>query len=97
MTAGVGLEEVGTSTGTQVEGITKGDGRRPVSRVLSLSVASRQFRGVLRADDADSTTAVDNVEASRRRDGGRNRVRGFDPAEPRERVRHRGDLPSPVL
>jgi ABC-2 type transport system ATP-binding protein len=87
-----------TSTGIQVEGATKGSEGRPVSRVLSLSVASGEMFGVLGANGAGRSTAVDNVPASRHHhDGGRIRVREFDPAERRMPVRHLVIFPARVL
>mgnify|MGYP003545327689 CR=1 FL=1 len=86
-----------TSTGIQLEGPTKGYGRRRVLRELSLSVAAGEVFGALGANRAGKTTAVENTEAVRRRDGGRIRVRGLDPAEQREPVRHLVIFPAPVL
>jgi ABC-2 type transport system ATP-binding protein len=86
-----------TSTGIQIEGSTKGSEGRTVPRRLSLSVASGEIFGVLGANGAGSSTAVENVPASRHHDGGRIRVRGFDPAERRTPVRHLVIFPAPVL
>ena len=85
-----------TSTGIQIEGSTKGSERPPVSRGLS-SVASGEIFGVLGANGAGNSTAVENVPASRHHDGGRIRVRGFDPAERRTPVRHLVIYPAQVL
>ena len=86
-----------TNTGIQIEGSTKGSEGRPVSPRLSLSVASGEIFGVLGANGAGNSTAVENVPASRHHDGGRTRVRGFDPAEQRTPVRHLVLFPARVL
>jgi len=86
-----------TSTGIQGEGLAKGHQGRPVLRGLSLSVASGEISGILGADSAGETTAVETVPAVRHQDGGRMRVRGFDPAEQRTRTRHLVIFPAPVL
>jgi ABC-2 type transport system ATP-binding protein len=86
-----------TSTGIQGEGVTKGYGGRPVSRRPSLSVASGEIFGVLGANGAGNTTAVDNAQTLPPRDGGQIRVLGVDPAEQRGRVRHLVIFPAPVL
>jgi ABC-type multidrug transport system ATPase subunit len=77
-----------TSTGIQLEGPTKGYGRRPVLRQLSLSVAGGEILSDLGAHAAGTTTAVENTQALRRRDGGPIHVWGQEPAEQRGRVRH---------
>jgi ABC-2 type transport system ATP-binding protein len=86
-----------TSTGIEVEGTIKGSEGRPVSRALSLSVASGEIFGFLGANGAGKSTAVENVPASRHHDGGQIRVRGFDPAEQRTQVRHLVIFPARVL
>ena len=86
-----------TNTSIQIEGSTKGSEGRPVSPRLSSSVASGEILGVLGANGAGSSTAVDNVPASRHHDGGRTRVRGFDTAERRTPVRHLVIYPAQVL
>jgi ABC-2 type transport system ATP-binding protein len=86
-----------TSTGIRVEGATEGYGGRPVLRGLSLSVASDESFGVLGANGAGKTTAVDNAQTLPPRDGGQIRVLGLDPAEQRGRVRHLVIFPAPVL
>ncbi|HEU0171397.1 MAG TPA: hypothetical protein VFR26_08105 [Acidimicrobiales bacterium] len=77
-----------TSTGIQLEGPTKGYGRRPVLRELSMSVAAGEIVGDLGAHGAGITAAVENTPALRRRDGGPIRVSGQDPAEQGGLVRH---------
>jgi len=77
-----------TSTGIQLEGTTKGYGRRPVLRELSMSVAAGEIVGDLGAHGAGITTAGENTPALRRRDGGPIRVSGQDPAEQGGLVRH---------
>jgi ABC-2 type transport system ATP-binding protein len=86
-----------TNTGIQIEGSTEGSEGRPGSPGLSLSVASGEIFGVLGANGAGNSTAVENVPASRHHDGGRTRVRMFDPAERRPPVRHLVIYPAPVL
>ena len=86
-----------TTTGIEVEGTTKGSERRPVSRALSLSVASSEIFGILGADRAGKSALAENVPASRHHDGGQIRVRGFDPAEQRTPVRHLVLFPARVL
>ena len=86
-----------TSTGTQVEGLPKGYGRRRGRRERPVAGAAGEVFGPLGANRAGKTTAVENTEAVRRRDGGRIRVRGLDPAEQREPVRHLVIFPAPVL
>jgi ABC-2 type transport system ATP-binding protein len=86
-----------TSTGTQAEGLTKGYGRRRVLRELSLSVTAGEIFGALGANGAGKTTAVENTQAVGRRVDGGIRVRGLDPAEQCEPVRHLVIFPAPVL
>jgi ABC-2 type transport system ATP-binding protein len=77
-----------TSTCIHVEGVTKSYDGRPVLRGLSLSVPTGEIFGILGANGAGKTTAVEIVQGLRSRDGGRVRVLGFDPAEHRGRLRH---------
>ena len=86
-----------TATDTQLEGLTQGHGGRRVWRELSLPAAAGEIFGVLDANVAARTTAVESGQALRRRDGGRIRVRGHHPAEHREQVRHLVIFPAPVL
>jgi ABC-2 type transport system ATP-binding protein len=77
-----------TSTGIEFEGTSTGSEGPPVSRALSSSVASGEVSGILGANSAGKSTAVEIVPASRHHDGGQFRVRGFDRAEQRAQVRH---------
>jgi ABC-2 type transport system ATP-binding protein len=77
-----------TSTGIRVEGTAKRSEGRPTSRALSSSVALGDGFGILGANGAGQSTAVENGPAPSYHDGGQIRVRGFDPAEQQTRVRH---------
>jgi ABC-2 type transport system ATP-binding protein len=77
-----------TSTGIEVERTVQGPKGRPMSRALSSSVASGESFGILGANGAGQNTAVEKVPASWDQGGGQIRVRGFDPAEQRTRIRH---------
>jgi len=72
-----------TSTGIQSEGLTKGHAGRPVLRGLSFAVASSEISGILGADGARDTTAVETIPAARHQDGGG--------------MRHLVIFPAPVL
>jgi ABC-type multidrug transport system ATPase subunit len=85
-----------TSTAIQGEGLSEGHQGRLVLRGLS-SLASGEISEVLGAVGAGETTAVETVPAVGHQAGGRMRVRGFDPAEQRTRVRHLVIFPAPVL
>jgi ABC-2 type transport system ATP-binding protein len=72
----------------EIEGLTKRYGDHLVLRDLSLSVAAGEIYGILGANGAGKTTAVEIVQGLRSRDGGRIRVLGLDPARDRRRLRH---------
>lgn len=72
----------------EVEGLTKRYGYRVVLQDLSLSVPTGEIFGILGANGAGKTTAVEIVQGLRPRDAGRVRVLGFDPARDHRRLRH---------
>lgn len=71
-----------------VEGLTKSYGDRAVLRDLSVAVRAGEIYGVLGANGAGKTTAVEIMQGLRSRDGGCVRVLGFDPARDRHSLRH---------
>lgn len=86
-----------TTAGIDVERSTKSSARQPVSRALSLSVASGETLAVLGAKTAGTSTAADGVSAFRHHDGGHFRGRGLDRIEHRTPGRHLVIFPARVL
>jgi ABC-2 type transport system ATP-binding protein len=78
----------GHRTALAVDGLTKSYGDRAVLRGLSLTVPAGEIYGVLGANGAGKTTAVEIMQGLRSRDGGRIRVLGFDPARDHRSLRH---------
>ena len=72
----------------EVEGLRKAYGQQPVLRGVSLSVARGEIFGILGANGAGKTTAVEIVQGIRRPDAGRVRLLGLDPARDRSTLRH---------
>ena len=77
-----------TSIGIELERATNGVERPAGTGAVSLSVASGEIFGIMDDNGAGRSSVVENVPASRHRDGGRLLVRDVDPAEPRMQVRH---------
>jgi ABC-type multidrug transport system ATPase subunit len=86
-----------TTTRTELERSTRASEMRPVSRALSLSVASGEAVAFPGASSAGKSTAAGSVSASRHHDGGQVYAGGFDPAEQRTAVRHLVVFPARVL
>jgi ABC-2 type transport system ATP-binding protein len=77
-----------TDIALEIEGLTKTYGTQTVLRDLSLTAAAGEIYGLLGANGAGKTTAVEIAQGLRSRDGGRVRVLGVDPARDRRRLRH---------
>ena len=71
-----------------VEGVTKAYRGQRVLHDVSLTVAQGEIFGILGANGAGKTTAVEIVQGIRSRDGGRVWLLGLDPATERSRLRH---------
>jgi ABC-2 type transport system ATP-binding protein len=72
----------------EVEGLRKAYGRHHVLRDVSFSVFPGEIFGVLGANGAGKTTAVEIIQGLRVRDGGRITLLGLDPVGDRARLRH---------
>src|SRR5687767_1759776 len=72
----------------EVAGLAKSYGRHRVLDDLSLTVRQGEIFGLLGANGAGKTTAVEIVQGLRPRDRGDVRVLGLDPVADRARLRH---------
>jgi len=70
------------------EGVTKAYRGQQVLHDVTLTVAQGEIFGLLGANGAGKTTAVEIAQGIRSRDGGRVRLLGLDPATDRSRLRH---------
>jgi ABC-2 type transport system ATP-binding protein len=72
----------------EVSGLSKAYGQHEVLRDVSFSVATREIFGILGANGAGKTTAVEIIQGIRTRDAGRISLLGLDPTTDRGRLRH---------
>ncbi|HEY8543777.1 MAG TPA: ABC transporter ATP-binding protein [Acidimicrobiales bacterium] len=72
----------------EVDGLVKTYGRTTVLDGLSFAVPQGEIFGLLGANGAGKTTAVEIVQGLRSRDAGEVRVLGLDPVADRPRLRH---------